>query len=71
MPRLDNTDRLVIAEFDLDFDPGDPGETPPVDLCWGCYIHWQNMGLEVDHPPYEDNDYECFGCMDPLNEDDN
>jgi hypothetical protein len=62
MPRLDNSDRTVIVNYDLDFDEADPGKTPPVDLCDECGSPWLNTGLCIDHPDYEDDDYLCAEC---------
>jgi len=64
MPRLDNSDELVIYDFELNFDPDDPGATNPVDICNVC--EWQ-IGLGTYpvifyHPPYEDGEYYCAIC---------
>lgn len=73
MPRLDNTSNHIIEEFELSFDPDDPGNTPPVDLCHECWAYdgWGDTGLEIDHPPYDENDYMCFDCKKPLTTKDN
>lgn len=71
MPRLDNTDNLVIKEFELSFNPDDPGETPPVDLCYKCWIIWEGLVETIDHPPYEDCNYTCTECGCELTKDDN
>jgi hypothetical protein len=74
MPRLDNSDPEVIGCYDLDYDPDDPGATPPADLCTDCYREgWDwpgDVALVIDHPPYAELEYTCLECGAPLTEDD-
>jgi hypothetical protein len=62
MPRLDNSHPEVIEYFELDYDPEDPGKTPPVDICLSCYYFGMWEANTIDHPPYEDGDYKCASC---------
>ena len=77
MPRIDNTNPKVIKMFKLEFDKKDPGKTQPVDLCWSCFVAdgFVTGELDVDHPPYEDEDghwrRRCKVCNEPLSEVDN
>ena len=59
--RVDNSDSEVIAYYKLIFNPDDPGETEPVDLCLYCSMEWSGS-LLIDHPDYTENDYLCFEC---------
>lgn len=70
MPRLDNGNQQVINAFELVYDPEDPGDTPPIDLCDHCARAW-NDALFCEHPRYEDIDRRCFECGDALTEYDN
>ncbi len=63
--RLDNTSKEVIAYYELKFNPNDPGETLPVDLCWDCHLGLPDF-LLIDHPDYRDGKYYCFECKKPL-----
>jgi len=80
MPRLDNSDPRnleVLQEWgdrhwlNEKFDPRDPGDTSPMDVCLNCmreYFPWEDG--RVDHPPYLDDDYTCAVCQNPLYEED-
>jgi hypothetical protein len=70
MPRLDNSDGIVIEVYGLQFDDDDPGKTPPVDLCSRCAGSWLNAELFIDHPSYDDDEYRCFECDVILTSDD-
>lgn len=57
MPRIDNSDPAVIAEYELEDVPG-----LPVDLCRECHL-WEWTGKPgIDHPNYEDGLYMCIEC---------
>ena len=74
MPRLDNSNPEVIEEYDLRFDPEDPGATEPVDVCMECMMgFWGDQEFECSHPPYEEQHppYRCRDCGEILTEDDN
>lgn len=66
MPRIDNSSDEIIDFFDLDYDPDDPGDTPPVDLCANCWLEAiiknELDGYEIEHPNYEDDYYRCHSC---------
>lgn len=68
--RLDNTNSLVIDWLELDFDPNNPGATPPADCCLDCVrvqFHDDDiLDFEIDHPPYSDGEYTCAVCDVPL-----
>lgn len=70
MPRLDNSSGYVIGYFYLteNFNPDDPGDNPPIDLCAHCWMKWIDTPYEIDHPSYADSDYYCFECRDLLTE---
>lgn len=72
MPRLDNSHQEVIEWFGLNFDPEDPGATPPVDVCADCAEGmWEPEQAGVDHPPYEEEGgYICCECGVELTGDD-
>lgn len=69
MPRLDNSDEEVQEAYSYVFNERDPGETPPVDLCYDCGVRWP-IHLYCAHPPYEEQDppYKCRGCNEELGE---
>jgi hypothetical protein len=75
MPRVDNSDPVVISFFNLEFDKNDPGATEPVDLCVDCVVVYEAFGVhaDVEHPPYENDEgfYHCLECGDNLYERDN
>lgn len=62
MPRVDNSNEVVIEIYELEFDPDNPGETPPVDLCNECFAFWVNRDVEIEHPDYGDDRYMCIEC---------
>lgn len=80
MPRLDNSNPhnlAVLQEWggvrwdDVAFDPEDPGDMPPMDVCSHCleeYFPWEDGAVE--HPPYDSLRYTCAVCADELGEDD-
>ena len=72
MPRLDNSDVDVIEFYDLAFDEDDPGKTPPIDLCYDCFLYdWgPGLGIEIEHPSYSLDEYRCYTCKEPLTAED-
>lgn len=62
MPRLDNSNCDVLEVYGLEFDPNDPGKTPPVDLCDDCSNSWLNANIFIDHPEYGNDIYICTEC---------
>ena len=71
MPRLDNSDYTVIKTYKLEFDENDPGRTDPIDLCNLCYCSWLDAELDIEHPSYGDDVYNCFECGKRLTDADN
>lgn len=71
MPRLDNSDPVVISEFELDYIADDPGAVPPIDVCIDCAENHFVSVDAIDHPPYELEEYVCRDCGCELTEDDN
>lgn len=79
MSRLDNSayeTRRVMAETTRDpkwAEKHVPGETEPVDVCWGCYDEngFYDCPEMDDHPPYEDHERYCVLCTSLLTEEDN
>jgi len=69
MPRFDPYYAEIQIEFDLEYDPEDPGATDPVDLCMDCAAAFDEE-MTCDHPPYEELDYRCRICGKPLTEED-
>ena len=70
--RLDNTNKIVIEIYDLQFDPNnDLGTTNPVDLCRECSTDWERFNIWIDHPPYESGEYACSECGRCLTQADN
>ena len=80
--RLDNSDSRnlkVLQEWGerrwltVVFDPDDPGDMPPMDVCAYClevYFPWEEGA--VQHPDYEDREYLCALCqriLDPVDDD--
>jgi len=67
MPRIDNSDPRVRRYYNLPpFNDDDPGDEPPIDVCYMCYFLFEKMGVntEVAHPDYDDDPgvYQCRSC---------
>ena len=78
MPRLDNSNKhnlSILKEWGenhwlkAEFDPDNPGEMLPMDVCLYCYAEYHLIG-DVEHPSYEDDHYTCAICQRRLDEDD-
>jgi hypothetical protein len=60
MPRLNNQDETIVETYGLTVTWNDPGQDLPVDLCWNCASSWLDAGLFIEHPSYEDDEYNCL-----------
>lgn len=73
--RIDNSIQETVARFgDLEtWDWDDPGQNPPFDFCIDCWdeLKLEFADVEIDHPPYEEGNYRCLRCNNPLFEFDN
>lgn len=80
MPRLDNSDPKnleILREWGerrwqhIEFDPNDPGDMPPMDVCWSCHRrYFPHDGGMVAHPLYDGEGYTCTCCQAELTSDD-
>jgi len=68
MPRLDNSNPVVLEAFGIEYDPADPGATEPVYVCWACAYDFvfQGVDAELEYPSYGEDDYRCRECDDLL-----
>jgi hypothetical protein len=72
MPRIDEIEAIRIGLLaPEDFDKDDPGTSGPFDLCNQCYDDEACFGQDVDHPPYQEEEYNCDLCNKPLEQIDN